>query len=156
VIGWKSARSFVWGLEIRLKFLIAYTSKAWFPWPVVLFRRETPGDKTQHLNCNQCFFFEYPWAWGQAFSQGPERGCQILVQQYIHSKGGGSKKHSSGKPLNFKLLHVIICSKLIPNFSKHLALWVCAAMLFYLTTTFSFSQLHHQIDQNAWFPYQPK
>jgi hypothetical protein len=27
--------------------------------------------------------------------------------------------------------------------------WVCAAMLLYLTTTFSFSQVHHQIDQNV-------
>jgi hypothetical protein len=30
-----------------------------------------------------------------------------------------------------------------------LALWVCAAMLLYLITTFSFSQVHHQIDQNV-------
>jgi hypothetical protein len=31
----------------------------------------------------------------------------------------------------------------------HLALRVCAAMLLYLTTTFSFSQVHHQTDQNV-------
>jgi hypothetical protein len=34
-------------------------------------------------------------------------------------------------------------------FQTDLALWVCAAMLLYLTTTFSFSQVHHQIDQNV-------
>jgi hypothetical protein len=34
-------------------------------------------------------------------------------------------------------------------FQTHLALWVCAAMLLYLTTTFSFSQVHHQSDQNV-------
>jgi hypothetical protein len=51
--------------------------------------------------------------------------------------------------LNFKLLHVSICSKLVRNFSKHLALRVCAVMLLYLTTAFSFSQVHHQIYQNV-------
>jgi hypothetical protein len=36
-------------------------------------------------------------------------------------------------------------------FQTHLALWVCAAMLLYLTTctTISFSQVHHKIDQNV-------
>jgi hypothetical protein len=34
-------------------------------------------------------------------------------------------------------------------FQTHLALCVCATMLLYLTTTFSFSQVHHQIDQNV-------
>jgi hypothetical protein len=31
-------------------------------------------------------------------------------------------------------------------FQTHLALWVCAAMHLYLTTTFPFSQLHHKIN----------
>ena len=87
----------------------------------------------------------------QAFSQGPKRGRPILVQRYIYSKGGGggARKRSSGKPLKFVLLHVSICSKLVRNFSNTLGFVVCAAMLLYLTTTFSFSHVHHQIDQNV-------
>jgi hypothetical protein len=79
----------------------------------------------------------------QAFSQSPKRGRPILVQRYIYSKVGGSRKRSS------------ICSKLGRNFSNTLGfvstefVRYCAAMLLYLTTTFSFSQVNHQIDQNV-------
>jgi hypothetical protein len=91
----------------------------------------------------------------QAFSQSPKRGRPILVQRYIYSKAGGSRKRSSGKPLKFTLLHISICSKLGRNFSNTLGfvstefVRYCAAMLLYLTTTFSFSQVNHQIDQNV-------
>jgi hypothetical protein len=37
--------------------------------------------------------------------------------------------------------------KLVRNFSNTLA-WLCEFVPLYLTTTFSFSQVHHQIDQN--------
>jgi hypothetical protein len=30
----------------------------------------------------------------QAFSQGPKRECQILVQRYIYSKGGGGGREN--------------------------------------------------------------
>ena len=67
----------------------------------------------------------------------------------VKGGGGGARKRSSGKPLKFVLLHVSICSKLVRNFSNTLGFVVCAAMLLYLTTTFSFSHVHHQIDQNV-------
>ena len=51
---------------------------------------------------------------GEGMEEGMEEG--------MGRGGGSSRKRSSGKPLKFTLLHVSICSKLIRNFSKHLAL----------------------------------
>jgi hypothetical protein len=64
--------------------------------------------------------------------------------------GWGSRRCSSGKPLKFMLLHVSICSKLVRNLSNTLgfaSLCRYASLLYY--TTFSFSQVHYQIDQNV-------
>jgi hypothetical protein len=63
-----------------------------------------------------------------------QKGRPILVQRYIYSKGGGGG--------TITLLHISICSKLVRNFSNTLC-------FLYLTTTFSFSQVHHQFDQNV-------
>jgi hypothetical protein len=79
-----------------------------------------------------------------------EEGVQFWYNDTSTVKGGGgggggggrgSRKRSSGKPLKFTLRHISICSKLVRNFLN--------ALGFYLTTTFSFSQVHHQIDQNV-------
>jgi hypothetical protein len=87
----------------------------------------------------------------QAFSQGPKRGRPILVQRYIYSKGGGGGRENVPLKNLWSLRYFMSVS--VPSsfeiFQTHLALWVCAAMLLYLTTTFSFSQVHHQIDQNV-------
>jgi hypothetical protein len=67
----------------------------------------------------------------------------------VKSGGGGLRNRSSGKPLKFTLLHVSICSKLVRNFSNTIGFVIFQTQLAYLTTTSSFSQVHHQIDQNV-------
>jgi hypothetical protein len=110
----------------------------------------------RYLNWAICLIKKFFLCWcnvlRQAFSQGPKRGRPILVQRYIYSKGrgGGGRKNVPLENL-WSLRYFISVS--VPSsfeiFQTHLALWVCAAMLLYLTTTFSFSQEHHQIDQNV-------
>jgi hypothetical protein len=86
----------------------------------------------------------------QAFSQGPKRGHPILVQWYIYIKEGGGGVRENVPLENLWSLRFFM-SVSVPTsfeiFQTHLALWVCAAMLLYLTTTFSFS--HFQTDQNV-------
>ena len=79
----------------------------------------------------------------QAFSQGPKRGRPILAHQYIDSKGAGG---GGEKTFLWKTFEVYVTSyqylfQARSKFFKH------TAMLLYLSTTFSFSQVHHQIDQ---------
>jgi hypothetical protein len=62
--------------------------------------------------------------------------------------GAGSSKRSSGNLWSLRYFISVSVPSSFEIFRTHLALWVCAAMLLYLSTTFSFSQLHHQIDQN--------
>jgi hypothetical protein len=62
--------------------------------------------------------------------------------------GGGSRKRSSGKPLKLTLLDISFCSKLVRNFSNTLG-FVSLCRYASLLMTFSFSQVHHQIDQNV-------
>jgi hypothetical protein len=81
------------------------------------------GEKTIHT-----------WRWNRLLARVLKEGVQFWHNNTSTVKRGGLRKRSSGKPLEFTLLHVSICSKL---FQTHLASWVCAAMLLYLTTTFS-------------------
>ena len=91
----------------------------------------------------------------QAFSQDPKRGRPILIQRYIYSKGGGGGGGGVRENVPLEKLWSLryFMSVSVPSsfeiFQTRLALWFCAAMLLYLTTTFSFSQVHHQIDQNV-------
>ena len=114
-----------------------------------------PSDVLIHLLLSETILSPLPLR-TEAFSQDPKRGHPILVQQHIYSKerrgGGGvaSRKCSSGKPLKFTLLHVSICSKLVRNFSNTLGFVIlCRYASLLKTTTFSFSQIHHQIYQNV-------
>ena len=71
----------------------------------------------------------------------------------IHLQGGeGFEKTFLWKTFEIYVTSVFM-SVSVPSsfeiFQTYLALWVCAVMLLYLTTTFSFSQVHHQIDQNV-------
>jgi hypothetical protein len=53
-----------------------------------------------------------------------KEGVQFWYNDTSTVKGGvGLRKRSSGKPLNFTLLHVSICSKLVRNFSN--TTWLC-------------------------------
>jgi hypothetical protein len=65
----------------------------------------------------------------QAFSQGPKRGHPILVQRYIYIR--------ENVPLENLWSLRFFMSVSVPTsfeiFQTHLALWVCAAMLLYLT-----------------------
>jgi hypothetical protein len=69
----------------------------------------------------------------------------------IHLQGGGGVRENVPLENLWNLCYFMSVS--VPSsfeiFQTYLALWVCAAMLLYLTTTFSFSQVHHQIDQNV-------
>ena len=51
--------------------------------------------------------------------------------------------------MKFTLLHVSICSKLVRNFSNTLGFVSLCRHASLLTTTFSFSQVHLQTDQNV-------
>ena len=48
------------------------------------------------------------------------KGCSRLLARILKGGGGGggSRKRSSGKPSQFTLLHISICSKLGRNFSN--------------------------------------
>ena len=82
--------------------------------------------------------------------------ARVLKVQFWYNNastvGGGGGGGRENVPLEnlWSLRYFISVS--VPSsfemFQTHLALWVCAAMFLYLTTTFSFSQVHHQIDQN--------
>jgi hypothetical protein len=67
--------------------------------------------------------------------------------------GGGGVRVRESVPLenlwSLRYFMSVSVPSLFEIFQTHLALWVCAAMLLYLTKTFSFSQVHHQIDQNV-------
>ena len=83
------------------------------------------------VNCTPLFVL-YCTALYRLLARVLKEGVQFWYNDTSTVMGGGggggggwgecSKKRSSGKPLNFKLLHVSICSKLVRNFSKHLAL----------------------------------
>jgi hypothetical protein len=67
----------------------------------------------------------------------------------VKSRGGGGVVEKMFLWKTFEV-YVTSCQYLFQarlKFQTHLALWVCAATLLYLTMTFSFSQAHHQIDQ---------
>jgi hypothetical protein len=80
--------------------------------------------------------------------------CDILklfshtIIKKILKRSLSLEKTSLWKPLKFTLLHVSICSKLVRNFSNTLG-FVSLCRYASLTTTFSFNQVHHQIDQNV-------
>jgi hypothetical protein len=75
--------------------------------------------------------------------------------------GGGGGGGGLEKTFLWKTFEVYVTSyqyllQARSKFFKHTWLCeycVCAAMLLYLTMTFSFSQVHHQIDQNVKLMY---
>jgi hypothetical protein len=84
--------------------------------------------------------------------------CRLLARvlkqgdtSTVKGGGGGGRfeKTFLWKPLKFTLLHVSICSKLVRNFSNTLGFVSLCRHASLLTTTFSFSQVHLQTDQNV-------
>ena len=57
---------------------------------------------------------------GRLLARVLKEGVQFWYNDTSTVKRGGLRKHSSGKPLKFALLHVCICSKLVRNVSNTL------------------------------------
>jgi hypothetical protein len=80
-----------------------------------------------------------------------KESIQFWYNETSTVKGGGGGRENVPLENLWSLRYFMSAS--VPSsfeiFQTHLALRVCAATLLYLTTTFSFSQVHHQIDQNV-------